>query len=155
MYTSCRCEDLQPWKFQCQSQSSIHGNHVLVHCHAGFDNHDFIKMKDNFCSDLSCVQINWLWREGLFVGLYPTWEKSGLCWVSAYDIWLRFQGFWVRYLATSLYICEKIFLLKPSPLSELNFGNVKNTISLHGWEGILRLKSPLLAIIPGSPCLWG
>jgi hypothetical protein len=32
---------------------------------------------------------------------------------------------------------------------------VKNTISLHGWEGILRLKSPLLAIIPGSPCLWG
>jgi hypothetical protein len=142
--TFCRCEDLQPSKFQCQSQSNIHGNHVLVHCHAEFDN-----------PDLSCVHINWLWREGLSVGLCPTSEKSGLCWVSAYDTCLWFQRFWVQYLGRSFYICEQIFLLKPSPLPELNFRNVKNTTSIHGWEGMLRLKSHLLTTIPGSPCLLG
>lgn len=105
---------------------------------------NLLKWKDNFRSDFWCVQINWLWGNGLFVRLCP-----------AYNIWLWFRGFWVQYLARSLCICEQIFLLKPSPLPELNFGNVKNTISLHGWEGMLRFKSLLLTIIPGSPCLLG
>jgi hypothetical protein len=130
-------------RVQCQPQSNIRGNHVLVHCHAEFDNPALLKWKDNFCSDLSCVQIKWLWRKGLSVRLCPTSEKSGLCWVSAYNSWLWYWGFWVQYLASSLCICEQIFLLRPSSLSELKFGNVKDTFSLHGWEGMLKVLNIL------------
>lgn len=53
-------------------------NEIVIAFLTGLTIPTSLKVTDNFLGDLSHIQINWLWKEGVCVEFCPTSEKSGL-----------------------------------------------------------------------------